>query len=366
MFPKRKFLTLSFLFSYCCIIIIFINYKLSKEGGLSFIITRKNTDSYDELNCSCPRYSRSIRGSRESSFCSDFSTSRGKNQSVVSYSIYGNYANKQIRERYYNQIEQRVKEVNMLYKGWIVRLYHEFNQHDDFAINLICNLYCSYPNFDPCNVSKIEVPNSWLDELKSTTKFYTALKVYKIENGEKTFGSFIEGKVWRFLPMGDKFVSKFIVRDVDSFILEREVAAVNEWLKDYRTLIHVMRDHPTHKVIILGGMWGGLRTADEKKITHFFKEMFFAPIIPIWDYDQGLLRVLVWPNVKNQTVIHDSYTCRDPSLTKKGNIVLPFPTQRQGKVFISWGPLRDEIELNLVTACPLVCRPKDHQDWKYC
>ena len=45
---------------------------------------------------------------------------------------------------------------------------------------------------------------------------------------------------WRFLPIGDPFVDMFMSRDLDSWIIEREVAAVKEWF-DSNTLFHVMR-----------------------------------------------------------------------------------------------------------------------------
>ena len=42
------------------------------------------------------------------------------------------------------------------------------------------------------------------------------------------------------LPVGDSLVDYFMSRDSDSLILEREVDAVNEWIKS-NTLLHVMR-----------------------------------------------------------------------------------------------------------------------------
>ena len=41
--------------------------------------------------------------------------------------------------------------------------------------------------------------------------------------------SHINGMFWRFLPMGDPTVEKFISRDVDSWLLRREREAVREW-----------------------------------------------------------------------------------------------------------------------------------------
>ena len=73
---------------------------------------------------------------------------------------------------------------------------------------------------------------------------------------------------WRFLPLGDPTVSKFIVRDADSRITRREHSAVKQWLTS-GIPFHAMRDHPSHIFTIMGGMWGanndliGLQTAQK-------------------------------------------------------------------------------------------------------
>jgi hypothetical protein len=50
-------------------------------------------------------------------------------------------------------------------------------------------------------------------------------------------------------------VDIFLSRDLDSRFSEREVAAVDEWLKSEETF-HVMRDHELHTNEMLAGMWG--------------------------------------------------------------------------------------------------------------
>ncbi len=46
-----------------------------------------------------------------------------------------------------------------------------------------------------------------------------------------------------------------ISRDLDSRFSEREVSAVDEWLKS-KEAFHVMRDHELHENEMLAGMWG--------------------------------------------------------------------------------------------------------------
>lgn len=64
----------------------------------------------------------------------------------------------------------------------------------------------------------------------------------------------ISAAAWRFLAH-DENCERFIVRDSDSRISERESLAVKEWEESNKTL-HIMRDHPHHGYAILGGMWG--------------------------------------------------------------------------------------------------------------
>tara|TARA_R100001082_G_scaffold111142_1_gene93650 strand:+ start:7692 stop:8390 length:699 start_codon:yes stop_codon:yes gene_type:complete len=65
----------------------------------------------------------------------------------------------------------------------------------------------------------------------------------------------IGGMFWRFLPFDDKDVDVFCVRDADSRLMRREKEAVDEWLQE-GTSLHIMRDHPHHNYIVMGGMFG--------------------------------------------------------------------------------------------------------------
>lgn len=67
---------------------------------------------------------------------------------------------------------------------------------------------------------------------------------------------------WRYYIIDDKTVEHSIFRDSDSRISEREANLVQEWIEQDKSL-HVIRDHPAHKICygsykkgMLGGMWG--------------------------------------------------------------------------------------------------------------
>ena len=70
--------------------------------------------------------------------------------------------------------------------------------------------------------------------------------------------------LWRFAPLADYNVIEWHSRDLDSTILAREVAAVQEWRKSNLTF-HIMRDNPAHGTNIMGGMFGVRQDAQLNK-----------------------------------------------------------------------------------------------------
>jgi len=59
----------------------------------------------------------------------------------------------------------------------------------------------------------------------------------------------------RFLPAENMDNNMYLSRDTDSRLGQREVQAIKQWLTS-RKGFHIMRDHPWHNTLILGGMWG--------------------------------------------------------------------------------------------------------------
>ena len=73
--------------------------------------------------------------------------------------------------------------------------------------------------------------------------------------------------------------------------------------------------------------------------------------------DQHFLTQHVYPFVKSNSIIHDSYLC-----TSYGGD--GFPTKRIGNCFI--GSTEACNTTASFTECPKQCRPKEHQDWTTC
>jgi len=134
------------------------------------------------------------------------------------------------------------------------------------------------------------------------------------------------GMFWRFFACENSDI--MLSRDTDSRLSTREVNAVNEWLSSDKDF-HIMRDHPHHNALIMGGMWGcrgGLLSDIRKLINGYVKGDF-------WQVDQNFLRDVIYRKVQSDTFIHDSFFSYEKFAKK-------FPDKRIDKEFV--GDVFDE------------------------
>lgn len=106
------------------------------------------------------------------------------------------------------------------------------------------------------------------------------------------------GLFWRFYAAD--YADVMICRDTDSRLSEREVEAVNRWL-DTDHNFHIMRDHPQHHALIMGGMWGCRNMAGMRTLIDLF------PYKNAKGTDQLFLARVIYPQVSKVAMIHDSY-----------------------------------------------------------
>lgn len=107
---------------------------------------------------------------------------------------------------------------------------------------------------------------------------------------------------WRFKVANDPTVGRFLVRDADSLINPREVAAVQAWLTSDRWF-HVMRDWWTHCELILAGMWcgvAGVLPDLQARLARYSPRLMETPNV-----DQWFLRDQVWSYVRRSCLMHD-------------------------------------------------------------
>lgn len=179
-----------------------------------------------------------------------------------------------------------------------------------------------YPEWQMVVYYDSSVPFNTIKELEKN-------KIMLINMSEsEIFGAF-----WRFFAVDIPDCEYVIFRDTDSRISIREKLAADEWIQSGKSL-HVMRDHPYHRIPagtnqlgILAGMWGiksGILPISEM-IYKFNKSKEHH-----YGNDQTFLRS-VYSSLINDRVTHDEF------FEKKS-----FPTKRENQRFI--GERIDEFE----------------------
>ena len=122
------------------------------------------------------------------------------------------------------------------------------------------------------------------------------------------------GLFWRFEPLKDNTIDRFIVRDSDSRLNPREAAAVKEWEESGKEF-HIMRDNPQHNAYICGGMWGATSEFIKKYgpiydqyRTKFLSNLTFFDLYKsrgkYFNTDQPFLWKCVWPRIINSHIAH--------------------------------------------------------------
>ena len=125
-----------------------------------------------------------------------------------------------------------------------------------------------------------------------------------------------KGMFARFFAVEDDVM---ISRDCDSRLSWREKEAVDEWLESDKGF-HVIRDHPWHTSVIMGGMWGCRNNA----LPEFLDLMLSWDREDRWQTDQEFLETEIWPLITGDVMIHDSFYQHIPFLTL--GIAKDFPT----------------------------------------
>lgn len=116
-------------------------------------------DRHQEMHdiCKCPRAERFRTLSRRQrpsernrivSTCDAQATARGFNQTVVSYSFYGN-----ISSDYFQGVRHNAVKVARMYPGYVMRVYHNLDVvGDDVTSAALCDLWCGNDHVDLCDV----------------------------------------------------------------------------------------------------------------------------------------------------------------------------------------------------------------------
>lgn len=247
-------------------------YHGSRQVLMEFYSEHQHPQDLFIEECRCDDVRLPVVQIDRSSSCSQESNRRGYNQSIVSYSLFGHPdENGQVLKRYFSSIEARADRIRRYYPGWIMRVYHNLSIDDE--LKFLCPLRCSSAdNVDLCHVDRIQ-----------TDVFNNGQLIQRLNP-----------RMWRFLVMLDPLVDRFMSRDIDSDIIEREVDAVHQWL-DSNFTFHVMRDHPSHGGFMLAGLWGAKNVQRRDLIRRLGQAMIWTSQIGDYQTDQNRLDFFVWP-----------------------------------------------------------------------
>lgn len=154
------------------------------------------------------------------------------------------------------------------------------------------------------------------------------------------------GMFWRFMAITRPDVDVMIVRDCDSRVSERDVAAINEFMGSDK-LYHIVRDHPIgHHYPMNGGMWGCKKNPFISRINNHIDDYLrtnFSHVFntenakkdSIRNADQMFLMERIYPNVVNSIMVHDEYFRYEP-------FAKPIEHDRQSNNFAFIGESVDE------------------------
>lgn len=195
---------------------------------------------------------------------------------IISFSLWGN------DPKYTIGAIKNAILTEQIYPGWTSRFY--------VGKSVPENIITTLKSFDNVEVIEMDEPGDW------------------------------SGMFWRFYACEDADI--MLSRDTDSRLSMREKLAVDEWLSSDKNF-HIMRDHPLHVTEILGGMWGcrnGILKGIKNMINEYTKGDF-------WQVDQNFLKEKIYPIVKNDLFVHDSYLYYNQEKRE-------FPSKRINQEFI--------------------------------
>merc|ERR1719149_11149 len=161
---------------------------------------------------------------------------------------------------------------------------------------------------------------------------------------------------WRFWAAADPTVERFISRDVDSRLMERDAGAVAKWIESGKAF-HVVRDHPSHSLYPMsGGLWGARRGA----LPQVLELIASFPSDSKYLTDMNFLNSLVWPIAMHDVLQHDAFSCRDFDGASPFPVAHDAAGHHVGQVFDEKGTARqgdvDALRLALVDQ-PVQCKP---------
>lgn len=194
---------------------------------------------------------------------------------IISFSLWGD------NPKYYKGAYENVKLQQKLFPDWICRFY--------VHVSVPMHLY------QPLAAEGAEI------EL-----VYTHIA----EEPEYSTNGMHNGWFWRFDVLKDPDVERFIVRDADSRLSQREKNCVIDWTRSKKSF-SIIRDNPMHGVPILAGTWGATRefaeSIDYDNLLEEFIRNNKTNNTRYGGYDQFFLSTMFYHLIQDDVCIHDDY-----------------------------------------------------------
>ena len=185
---------------------------------------------------------------------------------IISFSLWGN------NSKYLTGALENIRLQKQLYPSWICRFY----------------VHNSVPNL---NIQQLKEVGA---EIINKT-------------GDLGEGMNRPGMFWRFEVIKDPEVERFIVRDADSRLGQREKNAILDWIHSGKNF-HIIRDNVQHSTKIMGGMWGATRKIAKKiDYDNLLNQFNKIEQKSIYGSDQDFLAQFIYPLVKDDCLIHDEF-----------------------------------------------------------
>ncbi|KAK2144927.1 hypothetical protein LSH36_719g01012 [Paralvinella palmiformis] len=207
-------------------------------------------------------------------------------ENIVSMTLYGS------SQRYTLGVIRNAELIKINFPGWKLRIYTETPSTSHYGA----------------------VPKNIIENLRAL-----GVDFYFMQPGE----DFIPPMMWRFLVADDIWVDRFIVRDADARLTQRDAAAVYAWIKSEKPFTCI-RDHPSHAAYaVSGGMWGGTPRELRNILRRSWRDLMRG-VPSNYLNDMNFLNSVIWPKVQSHAYCLDSVSCDHwPGAN-------PFPIPRYG------------------------------------
>lgn len=181
-----------------------------------------------------------------------------REKNIIAFSLYGD------QPRYCETLIKNIETAKSLFPGWCCRVYLD--------------------NSVPQHVwQRLQGAGAQLVDMSHEKGIYPTL--------------------WRFLVMDDPTVERFLVRDADSLLSEREQVCVEAWLCS-PWYFHHMRDYFTHTELLLAGMWAGCGGIFPN-VAGMMRDFVAQYQGNARFTDQYFLKAVLWSTVRQSLLSHD-------------------------------------------------------------